>query len=88
MTLFKNFVSEALDNKKYPLAIFFDLQKAFNTVNHQILFAKLEKMRVRNLELHWFKDYLLDRWQFVSVGGACSGLLEILIGVPQGSIRN
>ena len=86
MTLLDNFVSEALNNKKYALAIFCDLRKAFDTVNHTILLSKLEKLGIKNQELCWFENYLSNRWQFVSVGGVCSSLQQILLGVPQGSI--
>ena len=38
------------------------------------------------MELQWFKNYLTDRKQFVHINGANSNLLDISIGVPQGSI--
>ena len=38
------------------------------------------------MELDWFQSYLSNRKQFVSVGNRSSSLLEILLGVPQGSI--
>lgn len=38
------------------------------------------------MELEWFSNYLTDRKQFVFVDGKCSPLLDILLGVPQGSI--
>ena len=43
-------------------------------------------MGVRDKELLWFKNYLSGRWQYTVVGGVCSSLHEILLGVPQGSI--
>ena len=86
MVLIDNFISDALNNKKYALAIFCDLRKAFDTVDHQILLKKLVKVGVRGKELDWFKDYLAGRKQFVFVNGKCSSLMDILLGVPQGSI--
>ncbi len=62
-------VSEALNNKKYTIAIFCDLRKAFDSCNHGVLLDKLKKYGVRNTELDWFRSYLTDRKQFVSVGG-------------------
>ncbi len=44
MVLFDNFISDAVNNKKYALAIFCDLRKAFDTVDHSILIQKLEKI--------------------------------------------
>ena len=53
---------------------------------HSILLSKLKKLGVRNVELQWFKNYLSNRKQLVYVNGLNSSLLDILIGVPQGSI--
>ena len=43
-------------------------------------------MGVRGVELDWFRDYLTNRSQFVSLGDICSSLIKIVIGVPQGSV--
>jgi hypothetical protein len=42
--------------------------------------------KFRGVELNWFKSYLKDRQQFVMINGMASNLLNILQGVPQGSI--
>jgi hypothetical protein len=86
MVHFLNNISNALNEKKHTVAIFCDLRKAFDTVNHDILLKKLFKMGIRGVELHWFRDYLSNRKQFVFLDGKSSSLLDILIGVPQGSI--
>ena len=83
---FQNFVSSALDKGEHAVAIFCDLRKAFDTVDHRILLVKLRKMGVRGAELLWFQNYLTGRRQIVSINGSNSLLLSILIGVPQGSI--
>ena len=56
-------------------------------MDHEILFKKLERLGICGSTLKWFKSYLSERKQFVSIDGVLSDLLEILIGVPQGSIR-
>ncbi|MFN9942145.1 MAG: reverse transcriptase domain-containing protein, partial [bacterium] len=81
-----NFVSRALKKKETAIAIFCDIRKAFDTVNHDILLKKMHKMGIRGVELDWFKNYLSNRKQFVYLNGKSSSLLEILLGVPQGSI--
>jgi hypothetical protein len=81
-----NFVSDALNKKESAIAIFCDLRKAFDTVNHSILLRKLHKIGIRGVALEWFKNYLSGRKQYVHLNGKCSTLLEILLGVPQGSI--
>jgi hypothetical protein len=83
---FMNTVSTALNKKHHSIAIFCDLRKAFDTVDHEILLKKLKKMGVGGVELEWFRNYLCDRKQFVFIDGNCSPLLSILLGVPQGSI--
>ena len=86
MVHFLNKITDALNNKKHTIAIFCDLKKAFDTCNHKILLAKLKKYGVDGSELDWFQSYLSNRKQFVSVGNGSSSLLEITLGVPQGSI--
>jgi hypothetical protein len=75
-----NLVSRALNKKETAIAIFCDLRKAFDTVNHKILFKKMFDIGIRGLELEWFKNYLLYRKQFVYLNGKSSHLLEILLG--------
>ena len=65
---------------------FIDLQKSFDTVNHNILIAKLEHFGVRGNALQWLKSYLCDRDQYVSINGTSSTPLKVTSGVPQGSI--
>ena len=81
-----NKLTEASNNKEYSIAIFCDLQKAFDCVDHSILLTKLKKMGIRDTELLWFSNYLSNRAQFVSVNNIDSITMNITCGVPQGSI--
>ena len=63
-----------------------DLQKAFDIVDHQILLAKLNHNGIRGVSNDWFKSYLSNRNQYVSINGFDSGLAAINSGVPQGSV--
>ena len=62
-------VRRALDNGMVACGVFLDLQKAFDTVNHDILLAKLDHYGVRGTSLNWFRSYLSGRKQFVSILG-------------------
>ncbi len=86
MVLFSNFITQAFNNKNHAIAIFCDLRKAFDTVNHNILLKKMEKIGIKGMELEWFKSYLVGRKQFVHILGINSNMVEITLGVPQGSI--
>ena len=63
-----------------------DLSKAFDTVNHIILFDKLEHYGIRGLALDWIRSYFSNRKQYVEYNGHRSLRNEISCGVPQGSI--
>ena len=61
------------------------LINAFDTVNHQILLAKLEKYGIRGLPLQLLKSYLNNRLQFTVVNNTKSKFNHVTCGVPQGS---
>ena len=63
-----------------------DLQKAFDTVHHQILLAKLSHYGICGVSNDWFKSYLSNHSQYVSINGYDSGLATINCSVPQGSV--
>jgi len=86
LTLVLNHISKALDSKKHSIAIFCDLSKAFDCVNHSLLLKKLKSLGVGGRAVEWFASYLSNRQQLVSVDNCISSLLPILYGVPQGSI--
>ena len=79
-------IRSALDDSKFVCGIFVDLQKAFNTVNHNILLNKLSHYGIRGTMNEWFKSYLQGRKQIVSINGVESELRELNHGVPQGSV--
>ena len=79
-------IRHSLDNKRFGCGIFIDIQKAFDTVNHQILLSKMEHYGVRGYALDWFESYLSEREQHVSITGSSSSLLIISCGIPQGSV--
>jgi len=81
-----NKLASASHSNEFTIAIFCDLQKAFDCCDHEILLKKLKNIGLSGPELGWFKSYLSDRTQTVQVGGSSSELRKITRGVPQGSI--
>ena len=79
-------LKEALDQGKYGCGIFVDLQKAFDTVDHNVLLGKLKHYGIRGVAYGWFESYLKDRKQYVSINEYNSKHLSIFLGVPQGSV--
>ena len=77
---------KAMDDKKVSVVVLLDMSKAFDSIRHDILMQKLQKLGVAAPTLNWFKSYLLDCNQRVRVGDAVSEPLPLMYGVPQGSI--
>ena len=77
---------KALDDGNIGCRVFVDLQKAFETVDHQILLAKLNHYGIRGVSNDWFKSYLSNWNQYVSINRYDSGLAAINCGVPQESV--
>ena len=79
-------IRSSLDNGEFACGVFVDLQKAFDTVDHEILLAKLDHYGVRDISNTWFRSYLTNRSQFVYVSNSKSSFKPIKHGVPQGSV--
>ena len=56
---------DALDKGNFECGVFIDLQKAFDTVDHEILIKKLFHYGIRGTALSLFTSYLMSRKQFV-----------------------
>ena len=68
------------------MCVFFDIQKAFDSVPQQRLMKRLSELNLHPLLLSWICSYLSFRCQHVVVNGECSSTLNVLSGVPQGSV--
>ena len=75
------------DNKKVSVLVLLDLSAAFDTIDHKILLARLQKtFGFRGTVLNWFKSYLSNRLQCVKIKNIFSNDKPLLFGVPQGSV--
>ena len=76
-----------VDERRNVILLLLDLSAAFDTINHNLLLKKLEKMYgITGTILCWIKSYLCNRNFKVAVKGAKSTVCDLTIGVPQGSI--
>ena len=78
-------IKKSLDNDEIVCGVFIDLQKAFDTVNHEILLGKLNHYGIRSKENNWFLSFLTNRKQYVSINGFFSETKIARCGVSQGS---
>ena len=76
----------ALDKGLVTGILLTDLSKAFDSISHELLAAKLYAYRFSNNSVKLIYDYLSGRTQRTKVNNSFSKLLEIMFGVPQGSI--
>ena len=66
--------------------ILIDLQKVFDTIDHQILLKKMKYLGFSKNAIIWFKSYLCERKFKISINTSYSSSSNLLCGVPQGSI--
>ena len=82
---FINNIHNGLNKRRHTIAIFMDLSKAFDVLNHNILFEKLEHYGFRGKFLELLTSFVSNRKYFVSANGLTSDIKTVNIGVPQGS---
>ena len=75
-----------LDKNGYPGAVLMDISKAFDTINHDRLIAKLNACGFTKNPLRLIKGYPSNRWQRTKINTSFSSWTELLLGVPQGSV--
>ncbi len=76
----------ALDKGKVVGVLFIDFKKAFDSINHKILYKKLQGVGIADQMLDIISDYLENRLQYVELDGSKSSSRIITYGVPQGSL--
>ena len=76
----------SLDKGEYVGVFFMDLSKAFDTINHDLLLAKLKTYRCSHNALAFMLTYLKNRSHRVNINNNFSTWEEIIAGAPQGSV--
>jgi dsDNA-binding SOS-regulon protein len=87
-------IQEALDSGLYVIGLFFDLSKAYDVIDHDILLDKLDSHGIRGVPNMWFRSYLLNQCQFVEIKDTegsvktsyNSSCRIVKYGAPQGSV--
>ena len=74
------------DDNGYAHAVLKALSKAFDTINHELLIAKLHAYGFSKEALTLIASYLSDRWQHVKINDTFSTWSALEQGVPQGSV--
>lgn len=83
---FNDFICAEIDRNHVVLSLFIDLQKAFDTINHELLLPKIDNFGFRGPYRSFFHNYFKERKPCVKTDDYYSTLLDIESGVPQGSI--
>ena len=82
----QNSLLHSLNKKQISLLLLLDYSKAFDVLDHETLLKKLDHYGIRGVAHEWFRSYLCNRSQYVTLNGTCSSSMPIVYGVPQGSI--
>ena len=75
-----------IDRGNVNAMVILDLKKAFDTVDHDIVFSKMNLYRIKGIALDWSRSYLTNRTQRCLVNGSLSRNCSLKGGVPQGTI--
>ena len=79
-------ILKGFDRGEYTGMVLIDLQKAFDTIDHDILIKKLKHIGMSENAISWIKSYLKNRLTYVDIENQKSSHENVTCGVPQGSI--
>ena len=79
-------IYKSIDNSEITILVLLDYSKAFDCANHKLILAKLKSYGFKNQALKWISSYLSNRSQQVTTDKGESSWIDLLNGVPQGSI--
>jgi hypothetical protein len=79
-------ITSTLNEKLLSIALFIDVSKAFDSVDHRLLFTKLHSYGVRGVALYLIKNYFDNQFQFTVTNNMCSQYCKLTVG--EQSIRH
>ena len=79
-------IKRAPDKDEFACGASLDFQKAFDTVNHNILIANFNHCKIRRITIDWFQYYLTNQKQQTSIKNTLSNETVILYGFPHGFV--
>ncbi len=86
LSYLSNKIQKGFEEGNLTGMILIDLQKAFDTIDHEILLCKMKYLGFAESAINWFRSYLANRTFVVHVNGEYSNPGNLTCGVPQGSI--
>ena len=81
-----DFIKQSHSRSRHVLALFIDLSKAFDTIDHKILMHKLYNHGIRGLPYELILSYLSNRFRCTEFNGHTSDKEKVVYGIPQGSV--
>lgn len=79
-------ITTKLETKNHVIVVFIDLEKAFDTVQHDVLLRKLHNTGIRGPAFKLTSSFLKGRLQYTKINKSESSTLAVDAGVPQGSV--
>ena len=79
-------ILKAIDKQHLTAVNLLDMSKVFDSIDHGILFVKPQDVCASQFMINWFHSDLTSRYQVVTIGTAVSHPLQVVSGVPLGSI--
>ena len=80
-------ILQAMDKQNIIILVLLDLSAAFDTIDYSLLLQRLsDRIGIKGQALDWFRSYLSERLQSVTLQGKSSRSVPLSHGVPQGSV--
>ena len=77
---------KSLDSSHCAQLLLLDLSSAFDTLNHNILIERIKELGIEGSSLSWLTSFINDRTSSVKLNDYILSPIDILCGVPQGSV--